>query len=424
MRQFKFFSALALCVAVCLYTAWAGDVGGRLRCVVSDPSKATVDHAQLSLKNTTNNFSAIGATNDQGEYLFINVPPGTYEVSAEKDGFSVEKINNVVVDLNEVKLLNISLRLAGVSEVVEISAHSVSIVPQQTFLRGLVDPLRMKELPLNGRNFSDLIYTQPGVARDFTGVFGTGHSVDGARDTMNNFLIDGGESNDNFVPITASLNINTSGIPLDAIDEFSVITSNATAEYGRSSGGTINIVTKSGTEKLHGSAWEYLRNDIFDSRNYFDKPNQKEPFRQNQFGAYLGGGYKKVFFSGAYEGFRQRQLVPVETIVPLPSFVATVINPVWKSMLQNAYPAPNGAAVSAVGGFYDTTFNNARNQDSYFLRLDHSFGEAHRDFATLAMVKGDTVFAGQRNTQRNWNSVIADNWMITPMLYNIFRVSV
>src|SRR5207244_7931162 len=80
--------------------------------------------------------------------------------------------------------------------------------------------------------------------------------------------------------------------------------------------------------------------------------------------------------------------------------------------------------VSAVGGIYDTTFNNSRNQDSYFLRLDHSFGEAHRDFATLAMVKGDTVFAGQKNTQRNWNSVIADNWMITPMLYNTFRFSV
>src|SRR6266700_7077368 len=328
---------------VCSSVVWAGDVGTRLRCTVTDQTKAYIGQAQLTLKSSNSSFSATGASNEQGEYSFINVPPGTYELTVEKDGFSPEKVENVRIDLNEVRVLNVALSVKAVSEIVEISSHGekVSVVPQQTFLRGLVDPLRMRELPLNGRNFADLIYTQPGVVRDSSGSLGTGQSVDGGRTTSNNFLVNDSDTNDPRIPLLPGLNINTSGIPLDALDEFRAMTTNATAEYGRSSGAIVNVATKSGAEKLHGSLWEFFRNDVLDAKGFFDANGKKEPFKQNQFGGRLGGAFKKTFYSGAYEGFRQRELVSTNALVPTPSFLASVFNPAWKSLLQGLHPAPN-----------------------------------------------------------------------------------
>jgi hypothetical protein len=223
------------------------------------------------------------------------------------------------------------------------------------------------------------------------------------------------------------ININTSGIPLDALDEFSVITTNATAEYGRNTGATVNIVSKSGTEKTHGSMWEYLRNDVFDSRTYFDPVGQKQPFRQNQFGAHLGGQIKpaSMFYSLAYEGFRQRQQVPINAQVPTPDFLATVTNPAWASLLQAAYPAPNVPfSPGALAGTYNSAFDNGRDQDSVFARLDRTFASTHQAFTTVSMANGSKnvlsnsiTGTGQIMKARKWHAVLAiTGWrrFITP----------
>lgn len=421
---------LALVATVLTCTLWAADSGTRLRCRIFDSGKAAVSGASLTLKG--NNFSAVGVSNDEGEYLFVNVPPGAYQLTVERESFSPANVGSIVLDLNEVRVLNVTLTPKAATQVVDVNADQVSIVPQQTFLRGLVDPLRMKELPLNGRNFSDLIYTQPGVTRDFSEPFGSGQAVAGARTTTNNYLVDGVDANGGMVPSGPGININTSGIPLDALDEFSVITTNATAEYGRSSGATVNIVSKSGTEKIHGSMWEFLRNDVFDSRTYFDPLGQKDPFKQNQFGAHLGGQIKSasMFYSLAYEGFRQRQQVAINAQVPTPDFLATVTNPAWASLLQAAYPAPNVPfSPGEIAGTYNSAFNNGRDQDTSFVRLDRTLANTHQAFATVSMANGSQHLlsdgipgTGQIMTVRKWHAVLGDNWMVRPTLYNTLRI--
>ena len=411
--------------------AWSGESGIRLRCSVVDESKAVVKDATLQLQADGTNFSVQGVTDERGEYTFVNIPPGTYALTISKDEFAPETMRNIALDLNEVRVLSVALKVSAAKETVFVTTENVNIVPQQTFLRGLVDPMHMMELPLNGRNFTDLIYTQPGVTRDTSNTFGTGHAVDGARTSANSFLIDGSDDNDAQVPLTPALNINTSGIPLDALDEFSVITTNATADYGRSSGAIVNLATRSGTEKMHGTLWEFLRNDVLDSRTFFDSPGQKEPFKQNLFGGHLGGGYKQTFFSVAYEGYRQRQQVPIDVLVPSASFLASVTNPSWKGLLQGAYPAANLPGPSSNVGIFNSAFNNGRDQDTGFVRLDRSFGQAHRTFVSMAVNDGNQILVsngvpgtGTLSEQRNWNVVASDNWMIRPTFYNTFHFSV
>lgn len=145
----KLFLTLAVIAVTCAMCA--ADSGTRLRCRVFDSGKALISGAKLTLKNGA--FAAVGHTNDEGEYAFVNVPPGPYHLTVEKEGFAPADINAVVLDLNEVRVLSVTLPPKEHTEVVDVTAGQVSVVPQQTFLRGLVDPLRMKELPLNGRTF-------------------------------------------------------------------------------------------------------------------------------------------------------------------------------------------------------------------------------------------------------------------------------
>ena len=408
--------------------AWSADVGSRLRCTVADESKAVISNARLTLSDANNKLTASGTSDERGEYTFVNLPAGTYHLKVEREGFSPELADGINLDLNEVRVLNIVLRVSGEQEVIEVAGLNVSIVPQQTFLRGLLDPLRMEELPLNGRNFADLIFTQPGVTRDSVGVIGTGHSVAGARTTSNTFLLNGGDSTDPGVPLLPGLNINTSGVPLDAIEEFSVITSDAGAEYGRNAGAIVNIVTKSGGEKTHGSAWEFFRNSLLDAPTFFDMPGQKDPFHQNQFGGQLGGKFEKTFYLVSYEGFRQRQQVALNALVPSADFLATVTNPAWKALLQGFYPAASATpAPGSIAAIYHSRLNNPRSQDDGFLRLDRALG-SHKIFLSLAGVNGDLVLlgdgipgTGEIGTQRNWNGGVGDDWALGPNIYNTFR---
>lgn len=429
MKFQKFLPALVAVLLTC--TLWSADSGTRLRCKVLDGSKALVTDAKLTLRGS--NFTASGTSNDEGEFVFVNLPAGSYHLTVEKQGFSRAEVDSITVDLNEVRVLDVTLVPEGDVQSVEVKGgDQVSIVPQQTFLRGLVDPLRMQQLPLNGRNFADLIYTQPGVTRDFSDPYGSGHAVAGGRPTNNTFIVDGTDSNDINVASGPGININTSGIPLDALDEFSVITTNATADYGRSSGATVNVVSKSGTENIHGSAWEFLRNDALDSRTYFDPVGHKDPFKQNQFGVHIGGPVKPagMYYSIAYEGFRQKQQLPINALVPTPEFLATITNPAWASLLQSAYPAPNlPYDPGALAGTYNSTFDNGRDQDTGFIRLDRTFHSSHQTFATMSIAKGSQHLlsdgiqgTGQVLTAGKWHSVLGDNWMIRPTFYDTTRI--
>jgi hypothetical protein len=431
--------------------AWSqAELGGRLRGQVTDNSKAAISNADVTLKNIGTSASRTTKTNEQGEYVFVDVPPGLYSVSVQNTGFKKAEVSGVQVNLNEVRLLNFTLEIGAQSEIVTVDAQAESVVPQETTLRGLIDPQRIKELPLNGRNFQDLVFLAPGVARSAgnTGQ-GSGFATAGARPTVNNFLIDGGDANDPTVPFGTASNFQTSAVPVDALEEFSVITSNATAEFGRSSGATINVVSKSGTNTLHGSAWEFLRNDVLDSRDYFDPnpatvaPGQrlKTPFRQNVFGFRLGGPVFKdrTFYSVSYEGYRQRLAQSTTAIVPSPGFKAALTNPFIAAVFKAAYPNPDTGTFKSTfiasdpstwTGTISTPVNSSVDQDTGFVRLDHRFTENHQVFTTLSIVDGVSGKTGNGipgtgvgTVSRAWHGVFNHNWTLGNSKLNTFRVA-
>src|SRR5215469_13133702 len=282
--------ALVMLLAVPLAFGQA-ELGGRLRGTVIDPQGAAVIGATVTLKNPATGAVRTATTSETGAFIFVDVPAATYSLSVAAPGFRTANYANVTINLKEVRALNAQLLVGSSQETVEVSGEAASVVPQETVLRNTVDEQRLRELPLNGRDFSQLVFYTPGVARGAgANGQGSGFNVAGARGTVNNFMIDGGDANDPTVPFGFATDGGfTNGLPIDAVSEFSVITSNASAEFGRSSGGTVNVVTKSGTNSLHGSLWEFHRNKSLDSRTFFDAPGKKSPFIQNQFGGYVGG---------------------------------------------------------------------------------------------------------------------------------------
>lgn len=367
------------------------ELGGRLRGTVVDPQGAAVIGAAVTLKNPATGNIRTATTNDTGAFIFVDVPAATYSLTVAAPGFRTANYDNVTINLNEVRALNAQLSVGSSQETVEVTGEAASVVPQETVLRNTVDEQRLKELPLNGRDFSQLVFYTPGVARGAgANGQGSGFNVAGARGTVNNFMIDGGDANDPTVPFGFATDGGfTNGLPIDAVSEFSVITSNASAEFGRSSGGTVNVVTKNGTNSLHGSLWEFNRNKSLNSRTFFDAPGKKSPFIQNQFGGYVGGPVIKdrTFFSGSYEAFRQIQTVSTVVRVPTSAWVnANVTSPLMKAILLGGFPTPT-SNVGPVFGNFTSQLNQGGNQDSYFARADHNVNQNNQLFFTYNYTK-------------------------------------
>ena len=410
-----------------------GSLGGKLRGVVTDPSTAVVANAKVSLNNPFTGASRTITTGADGVYDFGDVPAGDYELVVEGQGFRSARFSNVTIELNQVRALNVQLVLGAQNETVTVSGEAVSVVPQETTLRGLVDSRRIEQMPLNGRDFQQLVFLSPGIARNAGGAGqGSGFSTAGARPTTNNFTIDGGDVNDPSVPFGVGASIVTGAVPLDAVQEFSVITSNATAEFGRSSGSTVNVVSKSGTNNLHGSIYEYFRNDILDSRGFFDPVGQKSPLKQNQFGFRLGGPLlkNKTFYSVSYDGFRSRSSFSSQINAPTASFIAGVTNPLWKSILQNAYPAVSGSGIT---GTATKTIGANADQDTGWIRLDHQINDRQSAFLTFNIVDyvqgvgsqgGNGVpGTGVGDAGRAYSSAFQHSWTLAPNKINTFRMT-
>ncbi|HLQ52310.1 MAG TPA: carboxypeptidase regulatory-like domain-containing protein, partial [Terriglobales bacterium] len=225
-----------------------GELGGRLRGTVVDQQGALIKGATATLTNPGTNLSRTATSNDAGEFVFVDVPAGTYKLTVAMTGFRTASYDNVTVNLNELRSINAKLAVGNTTEMVEVTGEAASVVSQETTLRNTVDERRLEELPLNGRDFANLVLYTPGVMRGAGGNGqGSGFNVEGARGTVNNFLIDGGDANDPEVPFGVATDVVANGLPIDAVSEFSVITSNGSAEFGRSSGGTVNVTTKSGS---------------------------------------------------------------------------------------------------------------------------------------------------------------------------------
>jgi hypothetical protein len=298
----------------------AQSTGGRIRGTVTDPSGGAVATATVTLINEATHATREVQSGENGEYIFIEVPVGTYEIDAAIQGFKKYVRKGIPLDLNQVIAVDIALQIGAASESIEVTGAPPVVDTSSTQLGAIVNDRASTQLPLNQRDVYQLLQLQPGVQSQLGNdlFFGSDKAgvvtVNGGRGRANNYSVNGGDGNDLFVNGPA---IEPSP---DSIEEFRVITNNFDAEYGRNSGAVVNVVTKSGTNSLHGSFYEFFRNDVLNAHQFTFIPTPKPGFKQNQFGGTLGGPIKKdkTFIFGSYEGRRivkglVSQLVTVPT---------------------------------------------------------------------------------------------------------------
>ena len=306
--------------AVCMIVAvsfvptilYAQSASGRIVGRIADPSGAVLSGVKITLTNEATGIMRDAQTNDSGDYSLVEVTPGTYTVEFELKGFKKNVQKSVIVDINQVVTLNSTLQIGGSQETVEVTSEAPQIDTTSTQLGAVINDRSVNELPLNQRDTYQFLQLQPGVQAQlgssgtlFAGSSDAGSvSVNGGRTRANNFNVNGGDANDQFV------NTPTIQPSPDSVEEFRIITNTFDAEYGRNSGSVVNLITKSGGNTFHGNVYEYLRNTSLDARGYPD--TTKPQLNQNQFGGTFGGPIKKdrSFFFVSYEGHRTRDGVP------------------------------------------------------------------------------------------------------------------
>ncbi len=365
--------------------------GGTISGIIVDPSGAVVSGATVKITDRATGISRTLVTTSTGLFEAPNLNPATYDVIIREHGFKDEHIAAVVqVGRNDV--LNTTLQLAGANaQTVEVNGSAPIIDLASSTSSDDVTGKTIRELPLNGRDWTSLSILEPNVhtvdnqysisagdnSRSNRGV-GTQISISGTRPQQNNYRLDGITTNDYSGAGPGGALGGTLGV--DAIQEFSVVTSNASAEYGRTSGGVISAVTRAGTNAYHGSAYEFIRNSALDAKNYFSTGAQ--PFKRNQFGGAVGGPIikNKAFFFFNYEGIRQSRTTATVDTVPsaaaraghLTSGNVTVDSPVIPYLA--IFPLPNGT-VTGDTGIWSFNSNATSREDLYTGRLDYTISQ-------------------------------------------------
>ncbi len=312
---------LAVICVLLPFAAWAQKDAGGIVGTVRDPSGAIVAKAKVTVADVDRGTHLETVTNDSGEYVASPLRVGHYTVTVEHPGFKKAVTVPVSLDVQQRIALDVTLQVGQISESVEVTGSAPLLETETSELGQVVDNKRVANLPLNGRNFAQLALLTAGTAPSEPGARdegGFGFSANGARSLQNNFLLDGVDNNSNLPDLLNETNyvIQPS---VEALEEFKVQTNAYSAEFGRGNGAIINATIKSGTNQFHGSAYEFLRNEKFDAKNFFDDPNSRiAPYKQNQFGFTLGGPIvrNRTFFFVDYEGLRIRQAQTVTSFVP------------------------------------------------------------------------------------------------------------
>jgi len=386
--------ALALAALACMpLQIHAQSFRGSIRGQIVDASGAAIPGATITAKNVATGDTRTLQSDADGGYVIPELEAGTYAVTAAaKDLVSVEQNALVVVGLETV--LNFTLgKVTGSSQRVTVNVEALPLLETtQDVLGGTVEQTLVAELPLNGRDFGKLVALVPGVVVEGSGVAGTEKgfgqfNINGQRDRSNNYTLDGTDNNDPWFNNSALNQVGITGapatlLPIDAIQEFN-LQNQFPAEYGRNTGGVVNIITKSGTNDYHGSAFEYARNSFWDARNFFDPVGTPHTqFINNQFGGSFGGPifHDKTFFFGAYEG--QRERVGSDFNFTLPT-TTEINNARTFALSQN--PAINTAPLDAILSYFPTnntssntvpgSVKDSNDLDNFILKLDHRFNE-------------------------------------------------
>ncbi|HEX4948349.1 MAG TPA: carboxypeptidase regulatory-like domain-containing protein [Blastocatellia bacterium] len=385
---------MVLCFSTAAFAQTTSTITGTIR----DQSGAIIVGAKITAKQVETNSTRTAVSDAAGRYVLPEMRIGLYQIRAEMNNFRpVER--EFRLTLGETATFDLEMVAAGVDVQIDVTSNYQDVNTQSQELSFLVGERAIRELPLNGRNYTDLAFLQPGVIayphRDGGSVVahGTGASINGQDPRSNVYLLDGTLQND----ITNGPASSAAGTALgtESIREFRVETNSYSAEFGRNSGGQINAISKSGGNSFHGSLYHFLRNDNLDARNFFDRqPIGKPEFKRNQFGATLGGPIKtdRTFFFGSYEGLRERLGRTIGTFVPdanarqgiLPSGTVTV-SPVIRPYLD-LYPLPNGAPIGNTGiSNYYFGFRQTLDQNFTSGRVDHKFNDDHQSFVRYTL---------------------------------------
>jgi hypothetical protein len=449
-RGFLVYMALALTGSVSA-PVYAQVAGANLSGTVTDATGAGVPNADVSIKNAATGVARVITTDSDGFYSAPNLLPGIYDVTVAAPGFSTSVQTGLTLTVGASQALNIPLKVGHASERVEVTAVAPEVQLASSTLSAEVDSTTEHELPLNGRDWTQLATLQPGV----TGVrveagssnrgnrgYGTLLTISGHQPYENNYRINGISINDysNGSP-GSSLGVN---LGVDAVQEFSVLTGNYSGEYGRASGGVINGITKSGTNQFHGDVYYFVRDKVLDARNYFD-PVSIPPFHRDQFGVSAGGPIKsnKTFIFGDYESIRQRKSDTFSNVVPSAEARAGSLchlpdgtcNPFTVSVDSKVapylafYPLPNRSGLIGNGdtGLFNTTGVERLNENYVTLRVDHHFsdkdsfaGSWFYDRAPLTMPDSLVYTLTQNFTLRQMYS-LEETHVFSPTLANTAR---
>src|SRR5690348_16642553 len=381
-------SAFLLVFAPILSASPTGSIAG----FVKDPSGATISGAKLTLINVSTNAKEETVTDSTGAFQFLDLAPARYSLHVEAAGFKKEVLSDIIVQVDQITHLEPSLQVGSVGETIEVTSQAIPLLEaDRSTLSNVIDSEVVSNIPLNGRQYLDLALLTPGVLPSSAGTQGGGFNVSGARSQSNIFLLDGVSN------IDTQINSALGNFRItDAVQEFAVQTSVATAEFGRGTGGQVSIITKSGTNQFHGSAFEYLRNSVLDAADFFTNKagGKKNPLHRNQYGGTLGGPILKdrMFFFTSYEGFRQVAPTVSTTRVPTAAERATVTDPISQSLLQ-FWPAPNFTPTSGANNFIAnvgaTTFD-----ETGLAKVDYNFSEKDHLSGRWAEYGGTTFTPG------------------------------
>ena len=454
--------------------------GGTFSGTVSDPSGAAVPNAQITIKDTSTGISHTATTDAAGFYSVPNLLPGKYDVTATATGFATTVQSGVTLTVGAKQELSITLTVGQVSQTIEVAAQAPQVQLTSSAISAEVNQTTVRELPLNGRSWTDLATLQPGVgnmaaeqpaisgtssasARGIRG-FGNQLTISGGRPTQNNYRLDGISENDYSNSSPGSVTGGAAGV--DAIAEFSVVTTNYTAEYGRTSGGVINAITRSGTNQFHGDVYEFLRNSALDAPNFFDSNGVAPPFRRNQFGVSGGGPIVKdhTFIFGNYEGLRQSLGTTFKDTVPSQDARNGLLNFANAGQFPAAPSTCTGNGVSGTfngspfvqcavtvspniipflplwhlpnaeftnlgnTGFYTFAAQQVTSENFYTTRVDHRFSDSDSMYGTFLWDRAqgtlpdslNTVVVGQK-TGHTFFTVEEDH-TFTPQLLNSIRI--
>jgi len=438
MASIRRWSLILLAPACLLAQPTTAELAG----VVSDTSGGIVAGAAIQLTHPATGAQRSAVTDGQGAYRFLRLTPGSYELEATANGLRPERRTGIAMTVGQQAVLNLTLQVGSVTTEAFVTAGAVLIDLQNTALSDVMDPKAIRELPLNGRDFAQLALLEPGVTpsrrSSDSGGPGTKLVINGNRPSQVSFTLDGSDIND--------ANNNTPGsaagvlLGVDTLEEFRVNTNSYSAAYGRSAGGVISAITKSGTNQLHGSIFEFVRNSAFDAKNFFDShANPIPPFRRNQFGVEVDGAIvkNKTFFLGSFEGLRQRLGVTSRTVVPdanarlgiFPNGSRVTVNPAVPAYLE-LVPLPNDRSFGDGTGEYVAAASQATDENFFVGRIDHRFsdktslfGRFTVDRASVAIPDGLRFVQAETKSDNRYFTVEATR-ILTERLVNSTRFSV